>query len=117
MRVLLDTCVWGGAKKSLTEAGYDTIWIGDLLKDPGDEAIIDLANQENRVLVTLDKDFGELAVVKGMPHSGIIRIVDHQAKEQGSVCVHILQKYGKELDEKAIITVTKNRIRVRSGEN
>jgi predicted nuclease of predicted toxin-antitoxin system len=30
---------------------------------------------ESRVLVTLDKDFGELAIMKGAPHAGIIRLV------------------------------------------
>src|SRR5690606_38761016 len=70
MKLLLDTCIWGGAKKILENTGYDTLWIGDFIEDPGDEAIINLAHKENRVLVTLDKDFGELAVVKGTPHSG-----------------------------------------------
>lgn len=29
MKVLLDTCVWGGAKETLEAAGYDVIWGGD----------------------------------------------------------------------------------------
>ena len=114
MKVLLDTCVWGGAKNDLKAAGYDTLWVGDFLKDPGDEAVMDLANRENRVLITLDKDFGELAVIKNKPHHGIIRIVDHRAIEQGQVCVYILKKYKADLEKNAVITVSKNRIRVRS---
>ena len=116
MKVLLDTCVWSGAKKVLTDAGYDTLWVGDFLQDPGDEVIINLAFKENRVLITLDKDFGELAVVKGMPHRGIIRIVDHAALEQGPVCVRVLEKYNEDLKKSALITVDKSRIRVRSGD-
>ncbi len=46
MKVLLDSCVWGGAKKVLEDAGHDTVWVGDFLLDPGDEAIINLAYQE-----------------------------------------------------------------------
>jgi len=117
MKILLDTCIWGGAKKILENAGYDTLWVGDFIEDPGDEAIINLAHKENRVLVTLDKDFGELAVVKGTPHSGIIRIVNHCAIEQGAACVQILQKYQKELKQSALITVDKRRVRVRSGDS
>lgn len=67
-KVLLDSCVWGGAQPVLERAGYDTVWIGQFLSDPGDDEIINWAYRENRVLITLDKDFGELAVVKGIPH-------------------------------------------------
>jgi len=116
MKILLDSCVWGGAKKVLTDAGYDTLWVGDFLQDPGDEAIINLAFKQNRVLITLDKDFGELAVVKEFPHRGIIRIVNYAALEQGPVCVQVLQKYQEELKNSALITVDKNKTRIRPGD-
>ncbi len=59
MKVLLDTCVWGNAKEQLLQKGHDTIWAGDWPEDPGDLEILELAHKQNRVLVTLDKDFGE----------------------------------------------------------
>lgn len=113
MKVLLDSCVWAGAKEILEEAGHETVWIGDFLLDPGDEAIIDLAYREERVLVTIDKDFGELAVVKEAPHRGIVRIVNYRAVELGPICVQVLQKYAEELQASALITVDKSKIRVR----
>ena len=72
MKLLLDTCVWGGAVAELRNAGHDVVWSGDWEKDPGDEAILEIAHDEGRVLVTLDKDFGELALVLRRPHSGIL---------------------------------------------
>jgi predicted nuclease of predicted toxin-antitoxin system len=62
-KLLLDTCVWGGGKSELQGLGYEVVWTGDLTEDPGDEAILDQARQQGRILVTLDKDFGELAIV------------------------------------------------------
>ena len=50
-------------------------WAGEWPQDPGDEEILRRAHQESRVLVTLDKDFGELAIVRGQVHSGIVRLV------------------------------------------
>ncbi|MGB5158171.1 MAG: DUF5615 family PIN-like protein [Desulfobacterales bacterium] len=44
--------------------------------------ILELAHKQNRVLITLDKDFGELAIVRKIPHSGIIRLVNISAKNQ-----------------------------------
>ena len=72
VRILLDACVWAGARAELGAAGHDVIWIGDEPPDPGDDEALRRAHAEGRVLVTLDKDFGELAVFRGEPHSGII---------------------------------------------
>ncbi len=55
MKVLLDTCVWGGAVGDLRSAGHDVIWAGEWYVDPGDEEIPARAHAEGRVLITLDK--------------------------------------------------------------
>ena len=113
MRVLLDTCVWGGVKDILSAAGYDVAWVGDLPADPGDEAVLSRAHGEVRVLVTLDKDFGELAIVHGKPHHGIIRLVNVSSRRQALLCTHLLSRYGEELDRGAIVTADDVRVRIR----
>ena len=113
MKVLLDTCVWGGVRKALSDAGHDVDWAGDWTTDPGDEEILHRAHQETRVLVTLDKDFGELAIVRGLPHSGLIRLVNLSTSDQARISIVVLAKYGQELGAGAIITVEAARVRVR----
>lgn len=113
MRVLLDTCVWGGAIGDIQAAGHDVLWAGEWDEDPGDEEILARAHDEGRVLITLDKDFGELAVVRRIPHSGIIRLVNFPARQQGRVALQIIAHYGEELRSGAIITVDSRKIRVR----
>jgi len=113
MKVLLDSCVWGGAKQALEAAGHDVIWSGEWLNDPGDEEILAYAHREGRILVTLDKDFGELAVVYGQPHSGILRLVNLAARQQGLVCMRILASHGTELQAGAIITADAYKLRIR----
>ncbi len=114
MKILLDTCVWGGTKAGLLAAGYDVIWSGDWDVDPGDETILDTARRENRILVTLDKDFGEMAIIRELPHCGIVRLVGISARMQSTVCATIIKQYGDELLEGAIVTVTDKRIRIRA---
>ena len=63
----LDSCVWGGARKTLEDAGHDVVWSGDWKQDPGDSEILEIAHREGRILVTLDKDFGELVLVYRIP--------------------------------------------------
>jgi len=99
MKLLLDTCVWGGATKTLEASGHDVVWTGDWSEDPGDEEILAKAHYEGRILVTLDKDFGEIAIVKGKPHSGILRLVNLSANQQGIVCLRVIQAYGQVLQK------------------
>jgi predicted nuclease of predicted toxin-antitoxin system len=113
MKVLLDTCVWGGAVGVLDAAGHEVVWGGDWSEDPGDEEIIAKANKEGRVLITLDKDFGEIAIVKGRPHCGIVRLVNFPARKQGIACLKTIETYGRELQSGAIITVEPGRLRIR----
>ena len=116
MKVLLDTCVWGGAKAELQTAGYDVLWTGDLTHDPGDEDILAQAYREQRVLVTLGRDFGELAIRCRLPHSGIVRLVNIAARQQGAACLQMITQYGDELTRGAIITVEAGRVRIRPPE-
>jgi predicted nuclease of predicted toxin-antitoxin system len=113
VRVLLDTCVSGHARGALVSEGHDVEATGDWPVDPGDDAILASAFEDQRVLVTLDKDFGELAVVHGRPHAGILRLVDARADLQGLLCANALAKYGEELSRGAIVTVEPTRVRVR----
>jgi len=113
LKLLLDTCVWGGAVQALVQRGHDVLWSGVLVEDPGDEEILAQAYRDGRILVTLDKVFGEMAVRYGKPHSGIIRLVGISARVQARVCQEILDNYAQELLAGALITVDLNRIRIR----
>lgn len=68
----------------------------------------------SRVIVTIDKDFGELAVLHGQPHRGIVRLVDIPTARQGLAAVEALIHHGGELLAGAIVTVEPTRIRIRS---
>ena len=84
MKLLADTCVSRDAVVEWALAGHDVLWAGGLDRDPGDEELLKRARAELRVVLTLDKDFGALAVLWKLPHCGIIRLVGFRAAEQGS---------------------------------
>jgi predicted nuclease of predicted toxin-antitoxin system len=113
VKILLDACVWGGTKEALAKAGHDVIWAGDWSSDPGDDEILRVAHGDGRVLVTLDKDFGELAIVLNRPHSGILRLVGIAAQQQASLCLQVLASHAAELAAGGLITAELNRLRVR----
>jgi len=115
LKVLLDTCIWPGAKSEIERAGHEVEWVGDWDPDPGDEEILSHAARSRQVIVTVDKDFGELAVAFGREHAGIVRMVDISHLEQGKLCVELLASHGTELAEGAIVTREPGRVRVRPG--
>jgi predicted nuclease of predicted toxin-antitoxin system len=112
----MDSCVWGPTRQALQAKGHDVSWVGDWERDPGDQQILIRAHAEHRILITLDKDFGELAVVHGIPHSGIVRIIGLGAREQAQACLQVLALHGEELLGGAVVTVGPGRLRVRAGE-
>ena len=101
----------------LRAAGRDVICAGDWPIDPGDEEIISRAASEQRILVTLDKDFGELVVVRRHPHAGIVRLVGFRATAQGAKAVEVLEVYTRDLTQGSIVTVEPGRMRVRPPED
>jgi predicted nuclease of predicted toxin-antitoxin system len=117
MRVLLDCCVWGKSRSEIEAAGHDVVWAGNWPEDPGDEEILARACAERRVLITLDKDFGELAVLRGIAHCGIIRLVSISARQQAAITLHVLARHAPELQSGAIITAEPGRLRIRLSES
>jgi predicted nuclease of predicted toxin-antitoxin system len=73
--------------------------------DPGDPDVLAHAYRSAQVLITLDKDFGEIAIVRGQPHCGIVRLVALRAEEQGPGSVDVLARYVHDLSKGAIVTV------------
>jgi predicted nuclease of predicted toxin-antitoxin system len=116
LKVLLDSCVWGPAAEELSRAGHGVTWVGDWISDPGDEAVLQVAAESRSILVTLDKDFGELAIVRGQHHTGIIRLAGISARRQAAACIAALDRYGDLLVKGAIVTVEPGRIRIKTPE-
>ena len=117
MKVLLDSCVWGGARGVVTASGHDVQTVADVWgADPGDHDILAWAFHEGHVLVTLDKDFGELAILRGAPHAGLVRLAGLSARTQGLAIVEVLANHGESLRAGAVITVEPDRVRIRLAE-
>lgn len=113
MKLLLDSCVWAKAVQPLRDARHDVVSVGDWPADPGDHRILALVAEQARVVVTSDKDFGTLALLEGLSHCGIIRLVDISAIRQATTCLNVISAYAHVLERHGIITVEPGRVRVR----
>ena len=117
MKFLLDVCVSSRSLQGfLTERGHDVLSAVAVDPRAGDERLLALALQDERVLVTEDKDFGELIFVRRLPHGPIVRLAELTVDQQVGGMAELLDRHAAELAGPVVITITRGRIRIRRGE-
>jgi predicted nuclease of predicted toxin-antitoxin system len=114
MKFLLDVCVSSRSLEAfLTQQRHDVLSAVAVDPGAGDELLLSLALRENRVLVTEDKDFGELIFVRRLPHGPVVRLVELTVGEQVKGMAELLDRHVAELTGPVMITITRGRIRIR----
>ena len=72
MRWLIDECVDAALVALWRESGHDAVYMSDVAPRATDVEVMNRAHRESRLLLTEDKDFGELVFRHGLTHAGII---------------------------------------------
>jgi hypothetical protein len=67
MRLLADENFPGAAVESLRDAGHDIVWVRTAAPGTSDLDLLAWVAREGRVLLTFDKDFGEVARFTDLP--------------------------------------------------
>lgn len=111
MRFLVDNCAGRSIADWLREAGHDVVFVGDDGPDPGDAAILRRAVDEGRIVVTMDKDYGELIYRDRLSHAGLIRLPHGPTNERLGYIREVLARHEDELVG-AVVTVAGSRIRL-----
>lgn len=114
MKFLLDVCVSSRSLTSFLLAGdHDVISAISIDPRASDEFLLEHALHESRVLITEDKDFGELLFVQQRPHGPLIRVVELSVDEQVQAVSELLEHHSHELIGPVIVTISRGRIRIR----
>jgi len=75
MRILANENIPNATVEALRAQSFDVAWIREDAPGATDRAVVSRAVLEDRVLLTLDKDFGELAFRAGLPAtSGVVLV-------------------------------------------
>jgi predicted nuclease of predicted toxin-antitoxin system len=72
MRFLADESCDFNVVRALRQAGHDVQAVADVARRAVDSEVIALALREGRVLLTEDKDFGQLVHASGKPSAGVL---------------------------------------------
>jgi predicted nuclease of predicted toxin-antitoxin system len=79
LRFMVDVGVGRKVERWLREAGCDVAAVREIDPRAGDSDILKLSVEDSRIVLTMDKDFGELVYRSGKAHAD---------KLKGSFCVY-----------------------------
>ncbi len=99
----------------LTEQGYKVIPVRIINREMEDGEIISLAVNEDAIIITMDKDFGELVHKENMQHKGILllRLEDAVSEEKLAVIQNIFPTHLENIS-KSFAVFQNGRLRIRS---
>lgn len=114
LKFLVDVGVGKKIEEYLKQQGYDTKIVRDIDIRMADEDIVRLAALEYRMVMTMDKDFGELVYHSNMKHCGVLllRMENATVSEKLEVITYILSNYSDRLKD-SFCVYQKNRFRIR----
>ncbi len=112
MRFLVDECSGPAVAEWLRDQGHEVFSVFSDAKGATDEDLLNKAAAEGWVLITNDKDFGELIFRERRDHRGVIflRLVDERPQNKVSVLKKLLEGHGEKLQDQ-FVTVTETNVR------
>ncbi len=113
MRFIVDECTGPRVAKWLREQDHHVFSVYDDARGMDDESILQKANLENYMLITNDKDFGELIFRMNRPHKGVVllRLENERAINKIAVLQRVLTSFSEKLTNNFIV-VTESTIRI-----
>lgn len=99
LRFLVDACVGPQATRRLREIGADVMSVREIQHDMKDTMVLDLACDQQRILITTDKDFGDIVFLHGRTHAGVLllRMTNSSGRERADAVARIAESQGEEL--------------------
>jgi predicted nuclease of predicted toxin-antitoxin system len=94
-KIIIDVGVGRIIEEWLTQEGFNVIALRKINPEMADLDIIRLANNKNAIIISMDKDFGELVFKNQLLHKGILllRLDDAVAEEKLSAIQNIFPNY------------------------
>jgi len=112
VRFLARECTGPKVAEWLRAQNHEVFSVFNQMRGADDEQIIQKAFDENWLLITNDKDFGEKVYRERRAHHGIIfmRLTDERAASKIEVLRRLLESYAEKLPNQFVV-VTETRVR------
>ncbi len=114
MKIMADEGVDRLIVERLRQSGHQVWYVAEMEPGISDEVVLDLANREEALLLTADKDFGELVFRQGRMTKGVIliRLAGISPSRKAEIVASALAAHGDEM-EQAFTLITPAAVRIR----
>ncbi|MEK9138300.1 MAG: DUF5615 family PIN-like protein [Bacteroidota bacterium] len=102
MWFLVDECVGPAVAEWLRSEGHQVFSVYESTPGADDDLIIQKAADENWILITNDRDFGEKVYRQQRPHRGVVflRLADERSRNKIAILESLLEHYADQLVNK-----------------
>ena len=105
MRFIVDECIGPTVARWLRQLQHDVLSIYEEFRGLDDDSILHKAVADDRILITNDKDFGEMIFREGKLHKGVIllRLGNERAVNKIEVLERLLEHYSDQLADNLVV--------------
>lgn len=116
MKWLVDECTGPSVGRWLRESGYDVYSVPEQSPGWSDRQVLAHAVSEGRIVISNDKDFGELVFKNRLPHCGIVlmRLDDERIETKIDVISRFLKTLTEPVTPGHFIVLTEKGMRISS---
>lgn len=113
MRFVVDENMGPSVARWLLSQGHDVFSVYDEAQGMSDEDILKKADAEGYIVISCDKDFGELVFKNRFPHKGVVlfRLNDETTASKIKVLERFLSEYSKVIGGRFTV-VTETTVRI-----
>jgi predicted nuclease of predicted toxin-antitoxin system len=118
MNFLVDEGVDRQIVDKLRQDGHSVLYIAEMAPGIGDDEVLEMANEQGALLLTSDKDFGELVYRQGRLTSGVIliRLAGLSPIRKAEIVGSAIGQHSEELSS-AFAVVTPATVRIRRAKD
>ncbi len=107
MNILADENVSRLVVEQLRRDNHQVYYVFEMARGSTDPTVLDIANQQRALLLTNDKDFGELVFRQHRKASGVLltRLATLTPEQEAELVALVIRKFGEELlDSFTVVT-------------
>jgi predicted nuclease of predicted toxin-antitoxin system len=116
MRCLADEGVDRQIVDKLREAEHEVLYIAEIEPGISDQVVLERARESGVLLVTTDKDFGELVFRQGLYAKGVVllRLAGLSQSAKAEIVANVFAQHGSEMAQ-AFSVISPGMVRIRRG--